>query len=261
MKNIPITINSIDCSSAILVTRGKRNINYNINENEKDNTNIHVVLPEFGRPEISVDIVNESPSFINGFKVVQTSNGEYAYIRQSDFQLLPFRYDIASNFNEYGFAMVGKNGNVSWIDTSFRYLDSKGKMTEENPSDYYARFKGWQGVSNFSQGTIPLSQVYEGRNCYYTVAYFGTNGELKKFYKYNGQINEDFSKTLFNSGTPFDENDQAKADGDMLFAKGYYLSNKDLINICKQKGFIDSICKDAEKYFDQETGKVLKKKF
>ena len=58
----------------------------------------------------NLEIIDNSNDFVNGFKVVQTSNGEYAYVRQSDFQLLPFRYDVASDFNEYGFAMVGKKG-------------------------------------------------------------------------------------------------------------------------------------------------------
>lgn len=258
MKKFP-KINSISCSSAIVIERFKRNIHYEINRDEKDSICIPVVLPYSGRPEISTEIVDENNSFINGYKVVQTSNGEYAYIRQSDFQLLPFRYDIASDFNEYGFAMVGKNGSVSWIDTSFRYLNLEGEMIEEDFDINYAKFNGWQRVSSFSKGAIPLAQVYDGRNAYGRVSYFGTDGKFKEFYKYDGELDESFPISNFSQGTIFDENGRAMADGNMLFARGYYVSYKDLIKICEQKGFITLINEDVDKCFDKETGKVLKK--
>lgn len=259
MKKFP-KINSIIRSSAILVSRGKRYICYEINRDEKGSMSINVILPSSGRPEISTEIVDDNNTFINGYKVVQTSNGEYAYIRQSDFQLLPFRYDIASDFNEYGFAMVGKEGSVSWIDTSFRYLNLKGDMVEEdfNISYGYAKFNGWQGISDFSKGNIPLSQVYDGRNAYERVSYFGVDGKFKEFYEYNGKIVDSFPISSFRQGTLFDENGWAMAEGNMLFSRGYYLSHKDLIEICKQKGFITLISEDADKCFDKETGKVLK---
>ena len=68
-------------------------------------------------------IIDSNENFVNGFKVVKTANGEYAYIRESDNSLLPFRYDIAFDFNEFGFAIVGKDGSVSWINKDFKYLN------------------------------------------------------------------------------------------------------------------------------------------
>lgn len=150
MEKLP-KINSISRSSGILIdSKHKRNICYDINEKEETRTAVHVVLPNFGRPKISEEIVDDSNNFINGFKVVKTASEEYAYIRQSDSRLLPFRYDVASDFNEYGFAMVGKDGSVSWIDTDFRYLDVNGKMVVEDLDKDYIKFNGWQEVSNFS---------------------------------------------------------------------------------------------------------------
>lgn len=257
MGNLP-KINSIH-NSCILVDRNQRNLYYEINEGKKDAIGVRVALPEFGRPKISSEIIDNSNDFMNGFKVVQTSNGEYAYIRQSDSLLLPFRYDVASDFNEYGFAMVGKEGSVSWIDTSFRYLDLNGDMVEEELSKGYAKFDGWQGISSFSKGSIPLSRVCDGRSTYVRVSYFGIDGKFKEFYRYNGEIDDSFSISSFGKGTIFDKNGHAMADGNMLFARGYYLSYGDLIEICEQKGFITVISKDADKCFDKETGKVIKK--
>ena len=250
-------INSIVHSSCILIRGNQRILYYEINEGKKDAIGVRVSLPEFGRPKISSEIIDNSNVFINGFKIVQTSNNEYAYIRQSDSLLLPFRYDVASDFNEYGFAMVGKDGSVSWIDTSFRYLNLQGDMIEEELEKRYAKFRGWQGVSSFSKGSIPLSRVYDDRNTHGKVSYFGINGKFKEFYQYNGEIDDSFSIMSFNQGTNFDENNRAIADGNMLFAKGYYSSYDDLIKICEQKGFITAISKDADKCFDKETGRVL----
>ena len=52
-------------------------------------------------------------------------------LSEKDNILLPYRYDIATDFNEYGFAMIGKNGKVSWIDKKFNYLNIEGKIEKE----------------------------------------------------------------------------------------------------------------------------------
>lgn len=174
---------------------------------------------------------------------------------------MPFRYDVAFDFNAFGFAIVGKDGSVSWIDRDFKYLNLQGEMVEEELDKNYAKFDGWQGISAFSKGNIPLSRVYDGRNTYGKIAYFGTDGKFKEFYRYDGKIDMDsyFSRSTFAGGSTFNEKGHAISDGDMLFAKGYYVSYEDLIKLSMEKGFIDSISADAEKCFDKETGIVLKK--
>lgn len=260
MKNLPKKVNSIIRKSCILFDLDHRKIFYTVNEGEETQTIIYVQLPKYYRPKKTDEIIDDSNDFINGFKVVQTSNGEYAYVRESDNALLPYRYDVAFDFNQYGFAIVGKDGDVSWIDTSFRYLNLNGNMVEEELDKNYAKFNGWQGISDFSDGSIPLSRVYDGRNTYGRVSYFGIDGKFKEFYEYNGKINS-FSRSSFCKGTNFDKNGYAMADGDMLFARGYYLSYENLIKLCKEKGFITVISEDAEKCFDKEIEKILKKEF
>ena len=260
MEKLPEIINSVIRDGSIFIDlRHVRNICYTINRDEDTETSIHVELPEFYRPKKSNEIVDESSSFVNGFKVVKTANGEYAYVRESDNSLLPFRYDVAFDFNAFGFAIVGKDGSVSWIDRDFKYLNLQGEMVEEELDKSWAKFDGWQGVSAFSKGDVPLSKVYDGRNTYGRISYFGTDGKFKEFFRYNGEIDNYFSTTTFGNGSTFDEKGHAMADGDMLFAKGYYVSYKDLIKLSMEKGFIDSISADAEKCFDKETG-IMKKK-
>lgn len=260
MVKIPTKISNVIHRCCIFIDRNHaRNICYTINENTPNETNIHVELQsEWYRPKKSEKIIDDSNEFVNGFKVVQTANGEYAYVRESDNVLLPFRYDIAFDFNQYGFAIVGKDGSVSWIDTTFKYLNLEGEFVEEQLDKSYSIFSGWQGISEFSDGSIPLSRVYDGRNSYGKIAYLGIDGKFKKFYKYDGKIHEHWSDTIFNNGTEFNENGYATADGKMLFARGYYCSYADLIKICEEKGFITSISEDAEKHFDKEKIIVLR---
>ena len=259
MDKLPKNINSIIRSSAIFIKKEVRHICYEINEKEESSANIRVQLPKYHRPKKSDEIIDSNENFVNGFKVVKTANGEYAYIRESDNSLLPFRYDIACDFNEFGFAIVGKDGSVSWINKDFKYLNIQGEMVEEELDKNWSKFDGWQGISAFSKGNLPLSRVYDGRNTYGRISYFGTDGKFKEFYRYDGKIDNHFSKSTFTSGSTFDEKGHAIADGDMLFAKGYYLSYKDLIKLSMEKGFIDSISEDAEKCFDKKTARVLKK--
>lgn len=262
MEKLPIKVNSVIRQGSIFINSDcLREMCYTINDGEKTKKNIFVQLPQFYRPKKTDEIINCSNDFINGFKIVQTSNGEYAYVRESDNTLLPYRYDVAFNFNQYGFAIVGKNGSVSWIDTNFRYLDPNGNMIEEELDKNYTKFNGWQGIGSFSEGNIPLSRVYDGRNTYSRVSYFGTDGKLKDFYRYNGKIDDSISINNFSAGTIFDETGHAMADGYMLFARGYYLSYEDLRKICQEKGYITVISEDANKCFDKEIGRVFKKEF
>lgn len=256
-------VKKISNFSSEYVDGGFRYYFYNINDGE---IAVPVELPMAERPYISTDIIDESDDFINGFKVVQTSNGEYAYVRKLGSRLLPFRYDVATNFNEYGFALVGKDGRISWIDKDFHYLNVNCDIVEEKHSDYsHFNFNGWQEVNDFSKGSIPLSKVcYNGGSTEF-VAYFGTDGRVKTFWEYDGNIKGIIPKMFFHSGTTFDEKgqamalDQAMENDYILFDKGYCISNKDLIKICREKGFMDSICEDAEKCLDKEKSRVLKK--
>lgn len=240
-------INTVGRYSGIFANWGVRSICYTINNGEDNEAYIEVKLPEYYRFERSDEIIDQASDFVNGFKVVLTKNGEYGYVREEDNVLLPFRYDVAFDFNKYGFAIVGKNGDVSWINKDFKYLNSKGEMVEDSFDNKFAKFDGWQEIGAFSSGDIALSRVYDGRNSCGKVAYFGENGKLKEFYRYNGKINENDYVSFFNRGSKFDEKGHAMADKKMLFSKGYYISFKDLIDISIEKGFIDRLSDDAEK--------------
>lgn len=258
MKDIPKDINSITGYGSFF-RNNVRSICYTIDENEETEQRYYVKIPGYNRPKKSEEIIEQNKDFVNGFKVVKTLNGEFAYLREHDNVLLPYRYDIAFDFNEFGFAIVGKEGQVSWIDKDFKYLDRCGKMKTEELNDISSKLKGWHKVSSFSKGDIPLSRVYDGSNIYNRVAYFDTDGEIKKFYSFDGTIDEQDYIEIFSNGQTFDEKGFAWADKYLVFAKGYYISYDSLVKLSTEKGFIDSICKDAEKCFAEKELKRVRK--
>ena len=239
-------ITEIKCNGIVRTETQKRYITYTMTSKNKKEFLIPIILPCNTRPEKSLDIIDDSSDFVNGFKVVQTANKEYAYVREEDNILLPYRYDIATDFNEYGYAMVGKDASVSWIDRNFKYLYNNGKMIKENLDDEFSLFEGFNKITNFSKGKNPLSTVYRDE-CFddLVVSYFGIEGKFKTFYYYdNERICEYKHKKYFPiNSTPFNDKDYATFDKSqyILLASGYYVSVENLIRLCGEKGFLDTI--------------------
>ena len=264
MKNLSSKINSISCGSNIFITNDfKREIYYTINEEETQPIKITIRLPYSNRPETSNEIIDSDSEFVNGFKVVKTANGEYGYIRQSDSVLLPYRYDIASDFNQYGFAMVAKDGNTTWINKNFQYLSKDGEMVNEDIEDKYykyRKFEGFQKICKFSTGNYPLSRIYEGRNRCGHSFYFSTEGKRKEFYKFDGSFDYEFTFSSFGN-TDFGDRDYIIGGNGILFAKGYYCPLKYVLEFCEQNGIVSAIYENADKVFTNKgQQKVLKPK-
>lgn len=230
MLELPGEVTKI--TSSCIKIDGKRECSYKIYGDGIEENKLDVVLPKFGRYEITNEIIDENKKFVNGFKVVKMDTLEYAYLREDDSKLLPFRYDLALDFNEYGFAMVGKDGRVSWIDKDFRYLDRDGEMSQDECDPYDFPFYGWNEVSRFSKGDIPLSRLmFEKFDQSRQVSYFGIDGKIKTF-----DIFDSFQK-----GIEFDRDGMAVADDLLLFANGNYLEFAKVMEICKQEGLKDML--------------------
>ncbi len=237
-------VKSIICNDiALNEDNHTRIIHYTIEKVDGTMTDIKTELPKYCRLEKSNEIIRDNSEFINGYKVVKTGNNEYAYVSESDNTLLPYRYDIATDFNNLGFAMVGKDGTVSWINKDFKYLDYRGNMIEEELDKSWSKFKGWQCVNGFSEGDIPLARVCEKRDLFPRVAYFGTDERLREFVKYG---DDKTRVTVFKIGEDFNASNYALAGNDILFARGYFITYKDLIMIGEKEGFIDHIKEEAE---------------
>lgn len=205
---------------------------YILNEKLKNETVIVINEPS---QTYSNTIIEQREEFTNGFKVVRLSNNQFGYIREYDNKLLPYRYDLAFDFNEYGFAMMAKSSYVTWINKDFKCLDFSGNFVSE---EYLS---AWSKIHNFSKGKHPLSRLYNGN-----VVYLDTTGHLKTFYKYNNDNFEDEEYKYFLSGSPFDDSGFAIIDRDYLLSSGYYIKNEDLLNIMKEKGLFDIINEEVK---------------
>lgn len=214
-------------------------------------------MPEFERYQSTDTICDENENFVNGFKLVRTEvkphgSPEFAYIKEETGELLPYRFDIATDFNQYGLAMVGKDGDVTWVDKEFKMLkhDDMSVFKKMQPIDVNlletGRINGgFLRVQNFTKGKVPLSRVYEGRSSYGTVAFLNSTGTLQKFFKYNGKDVSSLGSTEFTHCSEFDENGIAIMDRGVLLADGFEISNASIINILKEKGTLLEIQEEA----------------
>lgn len=259
MKGIPKNIKTLGSYSSIVLSGDNRYFTYIVDNDLKTQWKYTAVAPSYWRPKRSDEIVEQNEKFVNGFKLVKTANEEFGYVRESDGELLPYRYDIAFDFNENGLAMVGKDGYVSWIDIEFKYINLEGKKVKENLDYRSGDFKGWQEIEQFSKGEKPIAKLYYGRDTYAKVRYIDANGNLMSFRKFDGKIHNNITSSLFECGTSFDKDGVAKADGSYLFARGYYITYKDVREIATSIGLINMISNEAEKLLDEEEGKTLKK--
>ena len=259
MKGIPKNIKTLGCYCSIFLYEDKRRITYTIDEDYKTKCHYTAVVPRYWRPKRSDEIVEQNKNFVNGFKLVRTSNGEFGYIKESDNELLPYRYDIAFDFNEHGLAMVGKDGDVSWIDKDFNYINLEGEKVQEDLDYKYGDFKAWQTIEQFSKGEKPIAKLYYGRDTYAKIRYIDASGNLMSFCKFDGKIHDDQTYSLFGDGTSFDKKGVAKADGSYLFARGYYITYRDLRKIAVSRGLLSTLSKEAEQALDKKEGKKLRK--
>jgi len=264
MQKLPKDSNyTVRSANVIIYENNVKEIYYLISKNDKIIEEIKIKLPRTSEPNESNKIINKNNKFINGYKVVKVASGEYSYIDEANELLVPYRYDIAFDFNEYGYAIVCKDGNVTWINKNFHYLDSNGLFVKDTPNSNWQSSDVWQRVTSFSESKNPLSLVSKNRGLCKKTAYLETTGKLKQFYRYDGKLVNTNPHSVFRQGTTFDKDGIAMADDCMLFDKGYYMTYKDLIKICNQKGIIDTVVEEAEKYFEQPKIKKLinKKKY
>ncbi len=219
---------------------GEKILNYSIEYEGGKTTVVSINLPLKGRLTKTDEIIFENESFVNGFKVVKTKNGEYGYVREEDNALLPYRYDVALDFNEYGLAMVGKDGYVTWINRNFEYLNSLITMSKYEEEYYFLSF---EKINAFSKGEIPLSLLIQQHYDIYIYYYIDILGKLKSFKEYNEGYP---ALAAFLAATPFNEQGYARADDYILSSKGYMISKSDLKDKSLNAGLPDSIFEFAK---------------
>ncbi len=250
-------INSISCIKTFQDEVDENYIiyDYKINRELEYPVEIHY---ENNKRMNSDKVIATTDEFINGYKVVQVETGEYGYIREQDNLLLPYRFDIASNFNEYGYAMIARDGKATWLNKEFDLLSIDEEMIPYDEAINDFNRIGYQEVSNFSKGKIPLSRVYDNRRTLnrltgsstaFGFAYVGIDGKYKEFREYNGENLSHYVHKRFDigRGTDFDEKGRAITSGYFLFDNGSYIATEELRNICHKENILNHLKKETKK--------------
>lgn len=229
---------------------GSKKVIYNLHQGEKQCA-VRVEIPVERKP-IQRFVIGESEEYVNGFKIVHFQTGEFGYRRESDGKIMPVYCDIASNFNEYGLALVGRNTYATWIDKNFRYVNQFGIWVDgpllENSNQ---NSKGFVIVGRFSTGETPLSLVRLPGGHY---SLLNTQGEKQPFRKYDGKI-EDSVITDFVYVSDLDGRDimlaadNMLANGTVLFSRGFYCTLSDLVKLNYENGYLAKIDEQASKLF------------
>lgn len=226
---------------------------YDKHNNERNYT---IEKPKIGILKESENIISSNDDFINGYKVVRLDNGEYAYVSKKENLLLPYRYDVAFNFNDLGYAMVGKNGEVDWINKKFEYLNRNSKTMKKTNTNEEISDSGYDMIEEFSESDLPLSRViYYDDNEDKIVSYLKENGTIQHFGMFDGEHVYDDNLRIdeFHNGTKFDKSGHATDGTDILFSSGYYVTAKDIIKICKNNNYIKSISKKVDNVYKAKT--------
>lgn len=256
---VPKIVNSVECVNNVKIDANTQVACYKIDCDNGIERFVYSDCYKYYIPDKTREIVEENSEFVNGFKVVKLANNYYSYIRESDNKLMPYEYDVAFNFNEYGLAIVGRDGSVSWINKDFKYLDSKGNMIQER-KDNWNTFEGWRVIHNFSNTLNPLSKLLQGDEDYGRVIYLDKDGKIKKFYQYDGSMSKKEFKSEFFNGEDFNKSGYAIADEYILYDKGYCILRSDIIKLCLEEGFIDFLFDDADFKYNKLEDKRLQKK-
>ena len=268
MERLPRNFKSITCTLEAIRGKGVRGYlsKYDYKTSDGIDGSFIVQADEWiVRPDFS-DVIVEEEDFVEGFKRVRLENGEYGYIREIDGTLLPYRFDIASDFNEYGFAMVGKGCEVAWIDKAFNYLNMLGHLTpcphgykrismEHGIYGYTNSFSehGWTAIADFSDGEYPLSLMLKKMPSGPYTSYMTKEGSLQKFYDYDGAIRESYHTMFGIENYPKDmsiEKESFDSDGTkvlatgILYARGYFCSLKNILELGENGAMVHEIEKD-----------------
>lgn len=108
-------------------------------------------------------ILNDEKDYINGFRRVLFSDFTYGYREESTEELVPYKFNLATNFNENGIAMVAIDSGVTLLTSDFKILYKNGK---------YFKMGGFS--SHFSM-PIPI-KVDSFSSLYITYTHRASNG-------------------------------------------------------------------------------------
>ena len=209
--------------------------------------------------------IENDNSFVNGFKLVEYRpsyytkdfltgkpiTSKFAYMNDSG-QMIPYLFDIATDFDEYGYAIVGNDGKLTMIDKDFNYVSVthglvSGKINYE-----------FDEITKFSDGVRPLAKLTVYKEKYEQIRYLRTDGKFQKFHRCtpSGFIGSDSTDTHLNT-SEFNKLGLATTrkgnyNQTVILSSGVEINIYDLINLLGDKTILQ---------LDEEFYKKIKSKF
>lgn len=199
-----------------------------------------------------------SREFVMGYKLISMQDGSFAYMRESNGEVLPYRFDIASDFNEFGFAMVGLGKGAAWLNRDFKVFRD-GWVPLESVED--GPFVGIGEFSGSVGGEVsPIVSFKTGEESIH-LNYLNTLGNIQSFVQYDGQLRTKSvdrfvlprKKIIFRgmeelnlSKYAFDGSGHLHLAETMLFSRGFFCTFGDLIAVSREKGFLTAIEEEAK---------------
>ena len=198
-----------------------------------------------------------------GFKLVKNQHDQYMYMRTSDNVVIPCIFDVATNFNRYGLAMVAKDGQITWINKDFQYINNTGLLIQL--TDGHVINDGWSSISDFTTGEVKLSKCKSANN---KVSFIDTDLARKKFKLYDGkELKEQTETSFLGFVTNFNEQGYAERLASktpfecnylVISSEGYYMEEETLlekaiegkeskiIEAAIREGMLDSITEEIK---------------
>ena len=183
IKNIRVGKRFIFAGDTFGINKGSLETDYFLNVNQSfgdfSYDDLYIVRkkinPSSDYEKKAFDIKYMSDEAVNGFYMLIDGNDDFAYVREEDGLVIPKRFDIATPFNEYGYAMIADRGNVTWINKNFEFFNP-GTNTFVDATK--SNVKAFKEVHEFRGLNNPLSKAVGYDEM---VSYINTKGELQKF--------------------------------------------------------------------------------
>lgn len=208
----------------------------------KKRTNDNGILKVFDNP-------NSMP-----YTRVLLNNGQYGFI-DNDGILQNICFDIASDYNELGYAMVGLMGKTTWLDSNFRYLSIKNlSFVPFKHKDYLLdihgrkEFDGFNEIEEFKKtfdSSDNLSKItyHDDTSC--SCVFLSAKDNALVVFDYlsiDNEINK--SNIRFKDSnflTPFNKDGISfnVRNGNVIYDNGKYFTSYELVNYLYKTDFLD----------------------
>lgn len=172
---------------------------------------------------------------VNGFRRVEFSNGKIGF-QDASGKVAPYKFNIASDFNEYGFAIVGTMYGVTWINSEFKKLTARGTWTfmEDQFIEMPTR------IQNFVLGMSSVSYMRRSKR---EAFFIDIEGKKVQFVDELHEQYVDFGGT-YDSEAGFNELGYKITSKGVYFANGSFMGFEEIIKLPEASELLGKISRN-----------------